>query len=72
MSVAEAPLVSDAAFAISPDEVFAVPEVIATFTPVLPADTAIADVNGVARESRLRGGTGVSVGVVRSSWKVML
>ncbi|WP_177340756.1 hypothetical protein [Comamonas thiooxydans] len=72
VSVAEAPLVSDASFAISPDEVFAVPEVIATFTPVLPADTVIADVNGVARESRLRGGTGVSVGVVSPSQSIGL
>ncbi|CUB01444.1 hypothetical protein [Comamonas thiooxydans] len=72
VSVAEAPLVSDASFVISPDEVFAVPEVIATFTPVLPADTVIADVNGVARESRLRGGTGVSVGVVSPSQSIGL
>lgn len=72
VSVAEAPLVSDASFVISPDEVFAVPEVIATFTPVLPADTVIANVNGVARESRLRGGTGVSVGVVSPSQSIGL
>jgi hypothetical protein len=49
--VAEAPLVSDASFAISPNEVFAVPEVVATFTPVLPAEAVIADVNGVARRA---------------------
>lgn len=70
VSVAEAPLVSDASFVISPDEVFAVPEVIATFTPVLPADAVLANVNGVARESRLRGGTGVSVGVVSPSQSI--
>ena len=72
VSVAEAPLVSDASFAIRPDEVFAVPEVIATFTPVLPADAVLANVNGVARESRLRGGTGVSVGVVSPSQSIGL
>lgn len=72
VSVAEAPLVSDASFAISPDEVFAVPEVIATFTPVLPADAVLANVNGVGRESRLRGGTGVSVGAVSPSQSIGL
>lgn len=72
VSVAEAPLVSDASFAISPDEVFAVPEVIETFTPVLPAEAVLANVNGVARESRLRGGTGVSVGVVSPSQSIGL
>ncbi|MDH1337670.1 hypothetical protein N5D77_26920, partial [Comamonas thiooxydans] len=72
VSVAEAPLVSDASFAISPKDVFAVPEVVATYTPALPADAVIADVNGVARGSRLRGGTGVSVGVVTPNQSIGL
>lgn len=65
--IAEAELVSDAQAAATPQEVVRHPAPVAELPVSLPVGLQLAQLNGVARESRWRSGEGMSRGLVGSA-----